>query len=270
MNTIIPLLALALLIGQPQKPPKFPEKRVVESWISAAQTVAQVSGNTQAKQIAQRLKEHYVLARPTAEGVTVAFRDTTDSLWVGIIIISQEQKMPNQRWQEVASSPIAAIYIPEANCIVIKEHGYATSNFTKGIVLLKEGYHAEKWLNREWDFNKPIPYYEDELEGFEFSKKLVSSIKGKPFIQLLESKVYLLKEALISGGILPPQDSVALETTPDLEQVFQISSPKEKQLWENYIFLMANLALADELSRPEKAIKVKIDVLKRIYPNPNE
>jgi len=232
------------------------------TWFKDAREVAEKTKNEEAKSIASFMEENSALAEPDLQGSR--FLETANgSLWFILVPIVVGDNSKGPMWQAYYSkmgSGGVANFQPDVRAIVIKSHIKMTPTW-RGIVLLHEGRHAKEFITRQYDWQDPETYCNEERDTHDLQNLLVMGIGGEKYKTFVNTLAEEMEAELKEKGFSPGEASVSRSKNyPELDEIFSPSlSTLERDFRETSVWIHANFLML------EKKFKNKADEKKSLF-----
>lgn len=217
------------------KPKPLAGKRVglYRSWLAAVSDVAIKSQDPKALELYKFICDHGLLAEPVYDStLSIRFLEgakSGDTKWVAIVPTMATDHDSGQAWKKITAFPSQELghYEPDYRTIVLNFHD-SLSVTLRGLVMLKETYHAEKFISRYGFKKPPLPNLteriEEEKKGFNFISGLTKILGGTAYEQMIKKEVKRIQGKIVSNflrsGKFNYEDTPPVIYDTELEKIF--------------------------------------------------
>lgn len=254
--------------ASPEKIENLGERRkVFFSYLEAGEKIAKQTGDKEALAVIAFIKDSYVLTEPAARGLRVIEKPSSSGeQWIAVTPLIAGDESKNAEWDRIMKSlPAAGIFLPDLNALVM-DGVTPFSEFTKGMITLHEGRHAQRLTTDKYDWKDARTFCYQERDTHEFQNRITAAMGGKKYQDLLDREVVRLKAAL--DGVGMPVGIGMAPRSPyhaELDEIFGPAlSDKDRNYRESSFWIDANFRLIEKYFKGDVADQ-KALFLKTIY-----
>jgi|GEM_PF-6377593 len=233
-------------------------KEVFLSSLEAGERIARQTGDKEALAVIAFVKDSYVLTEPAAQGLAcrvIEVQSGSGEQWIFATPLIAGDEFKSAEWNRIMKSlPAAGMFLPDINTLVV-DGVTPFSEFTKGILALHEGRHAQRFVTDKYDWKDTRTFCCQERDTHEFQNRLTATIGGKKYQDLLGREVARLKAELDGAGIpvgigMAPRSPYHAE----FDEIFGPAlSDKDRKFRETSFWIDANFRLLEKYSKGDVA-----------------
>ncbi len=238
-----------------------PRQAIVKEFLDAFQLVADKTGDQQAKDNLQMLREKNTVVIPDEKGFTYLSNENDTIKPIRIIPLIPDDSQYSY-WKNELNSDAAAAFETGSGLLILKDT-MKISAFYKGTQIAHESEHARRYLNNPSRKFNILSIAKEESEVYAFHNRLIAKAGGSEYITLLQK---ITDE--ISPQIKTSDDSFSYPILPyyhEFDKMFGPALSSEEEQFRAFLFEVDVMYRYFEKTSPDKSTDLKTLFMKNLY-----
>lgn len=223
---------------------KDPHYAAALGWRNAAQHVADVTQDADAKRVMGYFRTSVGFGLPGTNSVTIIYAPPDGASGILIVpILRQDEELDVGLKKINNSQNTMALFRPEARVIALRSE--PMSDVWKGVLLLHEGRHALSYSLTHYDSADIRQLCYEERDTLEFQDRIVAKLGGETYANVLRAEIDRLRSQLAAAGLaletkMPPRGGYqpVLETAFGPAETDLERASRQTQLWTHAAFTL--------------------------------